>query len=100
MEREFEIKRREGTFRIAIKNGIEALAMRHYIVNMDTNDVVESYNKILEHIEYNIDKDQWIKVKDGKNYYPNGIENDAQALLELMNYFYSYLYEFFTDSNK
>mgnify|MGYP003297080894 CR=1 FL=1 len=100
MEREFKITKRDGTFRVAIKNGIEALAMRHYIINMDNGDVENSYNKILEHIEYNIDKDSWIKVKDGNNYYPNGIEQDAQSLLELINYFYSYLYEFFTNSNK
>ena len=100
MEREFEIKKVNGTFRVSIKNGIDALAMRVYIVKIDEGKIEEAYEKILEHIEYNIDKDTWVKVKDGKSFYPAGIENNPLALQELINYFCNYLYEFFMGSNE
>ena len=100
MEREFEIKNIKGTFRVNIKNGIDALAMRVYIIKIDEGKIEEAYEKILEHIDYNIDKDSWVKVKDGKTFYPAGIENNPIALQELINYFCNYLYEFFTGSNE
>lgn len=100
MEKEFTIKSIKGDFRVAIKNGIEAVAMKYCVYLSDDSDAMtKNFEKILEHIEYRVDKDEWIKVKEGNNYYPNGIDQNANAIMEIVEYFMKYLAGFFYNSN-
>lgn len=101
MEKEFNIKAVDGDFRVCIKNGIEAVSLKYCIMfGEDADKVTKNFETILEHIEYRVDKDSWLKVKDGNDYYPNGIENNAQAVMELVEVFMKKLNDFFLESNK
>lgn len=101
MDKEFNIEAIKGDFRVGLKNGIEAVSMRYCLMGLnDAKNTTKIFEEILEHIEYRIDKDNWIKVKDGNNYYPNGIEQNGRAIEELVVKFMSYLEDFFQDSNK
>lgn len=101
MEKEFNIKSVKGDFRIAIKNGIEAVALKYCIMlGDDATQIQKNFETILEHIEYRIDKDSWLKVKDGNNYYPNNIENNGQAIMDLVEEFMKRLNDFFIQSNE
>ena len=101
MDREFNIDAMKGDFRVGFKNGIEAVSMRYCLMGLnDAKQTTKIFEEILEHTEYRIDKDNWIRVKEGNNYYPNGIENNAKAIEQLVVKFLSYLEDFFTDANK
>lgn len=101
MEKQFNIESIEGDFRLAIKNGIEAVALKYVIMlGDDASQVTNNIETMLEHIEYRADKDTWFKVKDGNNYYPHGIENNATAIMELVKEFMTRLNDFFIESNK
>ena len=101
MQKEFNIKSVDGDFRVAIKNGIEAVSLKFCIMLGESHEkMAQNFETILEHIEYRIDKDEWIKVKDGKNYYPAGIENNPMAIMDLVEEFMKFLNDFFQESNK
>ena len=88
------------TFRIKKMNGIEALASRQILIKASENDLQSAYNMMLEkYIEVQVDKDVWQICKQGNNFYPVGLEDNVDALVEIMNEFVKYVQSFFVKSN-
>lgn len=99
--KEFKIEELKGvTFRIRKMNGIEAIASRQVLVKASEGDLITAYNMMLEkYIDVQVDKDNWLRCKSGENYYPNGLENNVNALMAIMNEFVQYVSSFFSNSN-
>lgn len=88
------------TFRIRKMNGIEALSCRQALLQIKEGKLEDAYNVMLsKYIDVQIDKDVWQRCKEGGNYYPNGIEDNVNALIEIMNNWVDYVQTFFTKSN-
>ena len=88
------------TFRIKKMNGIEALASRQIILQIRQGKLEEAYYMMLEkYIEVQIDKDLWQRCKQGGNFYPDGIEDNVNALSQIMNNWIEYVSSFFENSN-
>lgn len=87
-----------NTYKIKEMNAIELLAFRTQI-NFDTyEDTMKLYDLILRNIEVEVNG-KWIQVKQGNNYYPKGLENDAEVIQKLFDYFLEYIKSVFTKSN-
>ena len=87
MEKTLEYK--DNTFRIKKMNAIEALALQTSS-SMKSVDATQSFfNECLERIEVKATDDKWLPVKQkGRNVYlPDGIENDGDAIKELIEMF-------------
>lgn len=95
--KEFELK--GNVYRIKKMNAIELLALRSQISFDDLSSAQKFYEEILEDFEVQI-KNNWIKVKQGNNYYPDGIENDIEVISELITKMMDYLKEVFLKSSK
>lgn len=95
--KEFEIK--GNIYRIKKMNAIELLALRSQIDFDNIENAQKFYETILEKFEVKI-KDEWIVVKQGSNYYPNGIEDDIEVISELITQMMNYLKEVFLKSSK
>lgn len=96
---EFKINGYTQIFRIKQMNAIEIFSLRA-VLGFDSFD--ESLNttiSLLERIEVKCG-DNWFKVKDGNNYYPAGIENDYQAIEQLVFKINSYLKSVFQKSRE
>ena len=91
-------------FRVKKMNAIQLLALRSQI-NFDDYEKVEAmYELFLNFFEVECN-DQWLPVREeGKNgkvdYYPAGIEDDANTIEALINYFQKeVIMPFFKNSN-
>ena len=88
------------TFRIRKMNGIEALAARQVILQIKEGKLEEAYYMMLEkYIDVQVDKDVWQRCKEGRDIYPAGLEDNVEALSELMSKWMEYIADFFTKSN-
>lgn len=95
--KEFKIK--NNVYRIKQMNAIQLLAFKTQI-NFDDFKKAESlYSLVLENVEVQVN-DKWLQVKQGNNYYPAKIENDVEAIEEILNQFLEYLKEVFQKSNE
>ena len=89
-----------NTFRVKKMNAIETLALRTASNIDDTKSAQKFFNEILERIEVQV-ADKWLPVKDKTvdAYYPAGIEDDVDAIQQLINFFMtSFLHPVFTKS--
>lgn len=89
MEQEFKIKSKpEYLFRIKKMSPIKLLAFQSVINFDDMKKTEQMFSIILENIEVKI-KDSWLPVKEqGRDvYYPIGIEENLNTLMELSTYF-------------
>lgn len=99
---EFQIKSMNQVFRIKKMNAIEVLALRTQLDTENIEAATKLYMTILERIEVKVGE-QWLPVRDGKFniYTPAGIEENIEALDELIHYFmHEYLYPIFTKSDE
>lgn len=98
----FNIESSKLNFRVAKMNAIEALAFRNMIADTESFDkYVTFFDTILEKIEVEVNG-QWLPVKEKNRniYYPSGIEDDYQAIQELVAYFINtFLKAVFTKSS-
>ena len=88
----------EHEYRIKKMNAIEMLALRSQIAFDNFADTMNFYNLLLEKVEVKCG-DKWLQVKDGENYYPAGIEEDVDAVDELIGKAVEYLKSVFRKSN-
>lgn len=97
---EFKIQQLDNTFRIKKMNAIDVLAFRTQIDFDDFSKAKHTYDIILENIEVKLNND-WLPVKAGKDeYYPAGIEENIEAVAQLIRYFMDeFLKPVFTKSN-
>lgn len=86
------------TFRIKTMNAIELLALQDQIEFDSYESSIQTYNTMLEHVEVKI-KDQWLTVKQKENFYPVDIENNLQAIKDIITHVVNYLKEVFRKSN-
>lgn len=99
---EFQIKSRNEVFRIKQMNAIETLALNTQISFQNMQKTTALFNIVLERIEVKCGND-WlpVKEKDQDVFYPSGIENDLNAIDELITYFMNdYLKPIFMKSNE
>lgn len=99
---EFKIKSSDFDFRVKKMNAIEVLAVRSNINNKTVEASMKSFKAILECIEVRCD-DSWIpaKMQGREVYFPDGLENDVNAVNELLGYFMgTYLKSVFQKSNE
>ena len=97
---EFKIDGYDFVFRIARMNAIEVLALRTQLNFKSVETATKLFETYLEHIEVKLG-DQWLKVKDGNDYYPSGIEEDYDAIKKLVDYFSNnFLIPVFQKSNE
>lgn len=83
-----ELKLDEFTFRVRKMNVIEALALKTASSLNSTNEAYRFFNDVLERIEVSVDT-RWLPVKEaGRDvYYPAGIEDDANKVKKLVEFF-------------
>lgn len=74
------------TFRVRKMNAIEALALRTASDMKTTDNTMRFFNDILERMEVSVGG-KWLPVKDGNNYYPAGLEDNAQLVKQLVEFF-------------
>lgn len=86
-------------FRIAKMNAIELFALKSQIDFHDYKSSLETFNLILEKIEVNVDNDNWLTVKDEDTYFPSGIEENIQAIDEIIAEFMKWFRTVFQKSN-
>lgn len=89
-------------FRIRKMNAIEALALRTASNLKDVEGATKFFNEVLERIEIKVGE-QWLPVKQkGRDVFlPDGIENDADAIQTLVEYFMkSFMQPFFSNSGE
>lgn len=98
---EFNIKALNDDFRIKKLNAIELLAIRTNISNDSVKDSINTFKFMLEFIEVRVDT-HWLPVKmEGKEVYmPSSIEDNIEAIQELITEFMSYLKSVFSKSNE
>lgn len=79
-------------FRVKKMNAIEIMAFRTQLNFSNFDKAQQTYNTILENIEYNTGE-KWlpVKMKDKNVYFPNGIEEDFSTINKLIEYFSDYL---------
>ena len=100
----FNIKSLNNNFRVKKMNAIQLLALRSQIDFDNYKKIEKLYTLMLSNIEVEFDG-QWLPVieenKNGKiNYYPANIEENVQAIDELIQYFMKeVLMPVFTSSN-
>lgn len=87
-----------NTFRIKRMNAIELLAFQSSTSFESYEDSLKSFDTILEHVEVKCN-DVWLQVKQKSNYYPAGIENDINAIQEIVTRFTDYLRSVFSKSS-
>lgn len=96
----FKIQARDEEFRIGKISPVEILALQTQIDFNSLEQTTTTFDFILEHIEVNL-VGQWVKVKNKNLYMPVDIENDLQALQQLVVYFLTdYLAPLFKKSNE
>lgn len=93
---EFRIK--GNTYRIKKMNAIELLALRSQIAFDDYATSQKAYMEILSKVEVKV-KDNWLPVRQEKNFYPAGIEDDVATIEKLITNVVKYLKEVFQKSN-
>lgn len=100
---EFTIKSKPNLkFRNSTLKATELLALQTQISFDNINQTETLFNYILEHVEVEI-AGTWCKLKEKNReiYYPIGIENEIQALNEIIIYFLNdILKPIFTKSNE
>lgn len=100
--KEFTIKNRTETFRVAKISPIEMLSILPQIDFDNMSKTKTLYTFCLEHIEV-LQGEKWVavKAKDREVYFPIGIEEDYIALSQLNEYMINeVLYPAFTNSSK
>lgn len=77
-----------NTFRVKKMNAIEALALRTASSIENTREAQKFFNEILERVEVEVGG-KWLPVKEkGRDvFYPSGIEDDAQAVQQIVEHF-------------
>lgn len=93
---------RVGNFNYRIKkmNAIQLLALRSSM-NFDDSDKLQAcFERFLENIEVQVKDDKWLQVKQGNDYYPANIEEDIDAIQELIHNFVKYIKSVFTKSSE
>lgn len=98
MNEEFTIKALDQAFRIRKLNAIEIFALRSQIDFDNYKTTKDSVELMLENLEVKLG-DNWLKVKDGDIYYPNGIEENYDAIDELVRVFLKKFRSVFQKSN-
>lgn len=93
---EFKIK--DNVFRIKKMNAIEILALRSQVSFDDYASSEKTYIEILSRVEVKV-KDEWISIKQGNNFYPEGIEEDVETIEQIITNVLKYLKEVFQKSN-
>lgn len=80
---------KDNTYRIRKMNAIEALALQTSSSMKSVDATQAFFNECLERIEVKVTDDKWLPVKQkGRNVYlPDGIENDGDAIKELIEMF-------------
>ena len=81
-------------YRIKEMNAIEVLALKSQIDFSTMASTIKCYSTILERIEVKV-KDQWLPVKNGEVYLPDGLEKDSKLMEKLISYFLEYLKKVF-----
>lgn len=95
-----ELEFNKLTFRVKKMNAIEALALRTASSLQTTKEAMKFFYDVLERIEVSVGG-KWLPVKSGDNFYPADIENDAQTIQTLINFFMSeFLKPLFTKSDE
>ena len=89
--KEFTIQSLSNHFRVKKMNAIELLALRAQIDFDDYKKTEKLYELILNNIEVEFNG-QWLPIREERqngqaDYYPVGIEDDADAISELIQYF-------------
>ena len=84
--KEFKIDGYNNQFRFKNLNAIEILSLQTQIDFSNYEKSVKTFNMILENTEINLG-DKWLPVKDKKDYYPVGIENDYKAIDKISKLF-------------
>lgn len=87
-------------YRIKTMNAIELMALRSQIDFDNYDSVVKMYETLLEKIEVEVNE-KWLPVKTaGTNIYvPQGLENDVEAVEQLINFILTYIKSVFMKSN-
>lgn len=96
-----EITINKNVYRIKKMNAIEMLAFRGRmsLLNDSLDETAKIYDEMLSHLEVKIN-DNWIQVKQGSNYYPAGLEDDLNAVEQLVVFVVKYLKQVFQKSNE
>ena len=88
-------------FRIRKMNAIELMALRTQLSFSNFEEAINTYSTLMENLEYHF-KDKWLPVKEkGRNiFYPNGIEEDINAISQMLEYVLDYFKSVFPKSSK
>lgn len=96
-----KLKYKEHEYKMKDMNAIEIMAMQSQM-SFDNYEKTENFYKLLlEKMEVKIN-DKWLPVKEkGREiYYPDGIENDIEAIGNMLTYCSKYLKSVFPKSNE
>lgn len=96
---EFKIEGKDEIFRIKEMNAIEIFSIRAVMDYEDIKGAMNTTTMLLERLEVKCGE-KWLPVKNGNNYYPAGIENDYQAIEQLVLKINAYLKSVFQKSRE